>query len=81
MTSIKHRLILGIGLQVIERPRQLQLDAHADEHNVVHVLYNLQKQGLVEFKTRRSIHSPGINLTHIRLTPKGREVYTRLEKR
>ena len=80
MSSIKTRLIQGIGLQVIDRPRKLQLQVGDDEHNIVHVLYRLQKQGLVEFRTRRSVHSPGMNLTHIRLTPKGREVYARLEK-
>lgn len=81
MSSIKHRLIQSIGLQVIERPRQLQLQAQEDEHNIVHVLYRLQKQGLVEFRKKRSLHSPGMNLTDIRLTDKGREVYRQLEKR
>lgn len=69
--TVKNRIINGIGLDVIERPRQLQRAAQADEHNVVHVLYMLEKQGLVTFRKKRSLHSPGINLTDIRLTRQG----------
>jgi DNA-binding MarR family transcriptional regulator len=71
MASVKDRLILGIGLQVIDRPRELQRAAGTDEHNVVHILYRLQKQGLVEYRRARNIDSPGINLKGIHLTPKG----------
>lgn len=69
--TVKLRILNGIGLNVIERPRQLQQVAKADEHNVVHTLYMLERQGLVTFRKKRSIHSPGVNLTDIRLTRQG----------
>lgn len=71
--TVKDRVLAGIGDRTIERPRQLQQDAGTNEHHVVHVLYALQKQGLVDFKKRRSAYSPGVNLTNIRLTPEGRK--------
>jgi hypothetical protein len=69
--TVKLRIINGIGLDIIERPRQLQKAARADEHHVVHVLHTLEKQGLVTFRKKRSMHSPGVNLTDIRLTREG----------
>lgn len=78
--SIKHRLILAIGLNVVERPRNLSRDAGADEHNVVHVLYRLQKQRLIEYKTRKNQFAPGTNLTRIQLTPKGKALYEELTR-
>jgi DNA-binding MarR family transcriptional regulator len=80
MASVKDRLILGIGLEIVHRPRQLQLAANTDEHSVVHVLYSLQKQGLVEFRRKRSADSPGLNLVDIRLTSKGIQKYKELQK-
>lgn len=74
--SIKARLILGIGdKHVVERPRELQRAADADEHNVTHALYSLQKDGDVTFKRKRNIHAPGLNVTDIKLTPKGQRKY------
>lgn len=80
MTTIKDRLILGIAERTIERPRELQQAAQTNEHHVVHALYRLQKDGLADFKTGRNIHSPGKNLTKIRLTPKGIEKLRSLGK-
>ena len=76
--TIKDRLVLGIGLTVVERPRHLQQAAGTNEHHVVHALYRMEKDGLTEFKTRRNLHSPGKNLTAIKLTPKGVERYKEL---
>ena len=76
--TVKLRILNGIGLNVINRPRQLQQTAKTDEHNVVHTLYLLEKQGLVTFRKKRSIHSPGINLTDIRLTRQGIKVWKEL---
>lgn len=78
--SIKQDLIRGIGLNVIERPRELQgaCEGSPGEHKIVHQLYRLQKQGLVEFRTKRNLHSPGNNLTSIRLTPQGARLYEEL---
>jgi DNA-binding MarR family transcriptional regulator len=78
--TIKDRLILGIGMTTVERPRQLQRAANADEHNVVHALYRLEKDGLTEFKVKKSAHSPGRNLTRIRLTDKGIQRYKQLQE-
>jgi hypothetical protein len=69
--TVKTRLIRAIGHQTIQRPRQLQNPVNAAEHDIVHELYALQKQGLVAYKTKRNIHSPGKNLTNIRLTKQG----------
>lgn len=74
-STIKTRLIRAIGLDTVERPRQLQQAAKTNEHHVVHALYTLEKQGLVEYRVRRNVHSSGRNLTDIHLTPKGVEVW------
>ena len=79
MTGIKDRLVLAIGIDVIERPRQLQLRTDTDEHAIVHCLYRMQKDGIAEFKTKRNAHAPGKNLTKIRLTQKGLERYEELQ--
>lgn len=76
--TIKDRLVLGIGLTVIERPRELQRAGGTDEHNVVHALYSMEKMGLTEFKVKRNSHSAGKNLTNIKLTAKGLQRYREL---
>lgn len=76
--TVKTRIIQGIGLNVIERPRELQKIAGTNEHHIVHELYSLQKQGLVAYKVRRNAHSAGRNLTAIKLTPQGIDYYKRL---
>jgi DNA-binding PadR family transcriptional regulator len=78
--TVKDRVILGIALTVVERPRQLQQAAQTDEHSIVHTLYRLEKDGLTEFKVKRNSHSAGKNLTHIRLTPKGLKRYKELHR-
>lgn len=80
MTTIKDKLVLSIGLDVIERPRALQQSAQTDEHNIVHGLYSLQRDGLTEFKRRRGKDSPGTNLSKIRLTPRGVKRYEELTR-
>ena len=78
--TIKDRVILAIGLDVIERPRQLQVKASSDEHSIVHTLHRLEIDGLSEFKVKRSVHSPGRNLTNIKLTRKGIERFRELQR-
>lgn len=78
--TIKDRLVLGIGLTVVERPRELQHAAGTNEHHVVHALYSMEKAGLTEFKVRKNKHSPGRNLTAIRLTDKGIARYKELRR-
>ena len=80
MHPLKDRLILGIGLQVVERPRELQRAAGQDEHHVVHTLYSMQRQGLVEYKRKHNLNSPGVNLTSIKLTKRGLARYEELTK-
>lgn len=80
MTTIKDRLILGIADKVIERPRELQHAAQTNEHHVVHALYSLQKDGLTTFQAKRNLHSPGKNLTKIRLTERGVQKYKELRR-
>ena len=80
MKGIKDRVVLAIGLTEVERPRQLQLRVDADEHDIVHSLYRLEKEGLTEFKVKRNAHSPGRNLTKIRLTKQGKERYEELRR-
>jgi DNA-binding MarR family transcriptional regulator len=75
---VKTRILRGIGLNVIHRPRELQQAAGTAEHHVVHELYALEKQGLVVYHLKRNIHSPGRNLTKIRLTPKGIELWRQM---
>lgn len=79
MPTIKDRIILAIGDDTIERPRAIQRAAQTNEHHVVHVLYAMQKQGLVEFKLKKDLYSPGKNLTRIRLTDKGQELRRKLK--
>ena len=69
--TVKTRILAGIGLNVIERPRELQKAAGTAEHHVVHELYALEKQGLVAYTIKRNAHSAGRNLTNIRLTKQG----------
>ena len=69
--TVKTRILNGIGLNVIERPRELQKAAGTSEHNVVHELYAMKTQGLVEFRRKKNLHSRGVNLTDIRLTREG----------
>lgn len=76
--TVKTRIINGIGLDIIERPRYLQRAAKTDEHHVTHALYMLERQGLVTFRKKRSLHSPGINLTDIRLTRQGIKLWREL---
>lgn len=78
--TVKDRIILGIAHSTVERPRELQQAAETDEHNVVHALYRLEKEGLTEFKVRKSKHSPGRNLTSIKLTARGRTRYHELTR-
>ena len=78
--TIKDRLILAIGLTTVERPRELQKAAETNEHHVVHALYSMGKDGLTSFKVKRNAHSPGRNLTKIKLTDKGIERYRELQK-
>lgn len=78
--TVKDRVILGIGLDVVDRPRQLQIPAGTDEHNIVHTLYRLEIDGLCQFKVKSNSHSSGKNLTKIRLTPKGIERYRNLQR-
>lgn len=77
MTTIKDRIVLGVAEKTIERPRELQQIAGTNEHHVVHALYAMRNDGLIEFKKKKNVHSPGVNLTKIKLTKKGMD---RLEK-
>jgi len=76
--TVKTRILNGIGLDVIERPRQLQTAAGTSEHHVVHELYSMKTQGLVEFRRKKNLHSTGINLTDIRLTKKGIQLWKQI---
>jgi len=78
--TVKERVIIGIGLSTVTRPRALQQTANTDEHHIVHTLYRLEKDDLVQFKTRRNMHSAGKNLTAIHLTPKGIKRYKELTR-
>lgn len=78
--TIKDRLILGIGYEKIERPRELQEIAGTNEHHVVHVLYMLRKEGLVQFKVKEGKHSAGRNVYDIKLTKRGIQKFEDLQR-
>ena len=78
--GIKDRTLLAIGLDVIERPRELQIPVDADEPELVHTIYRLNREGFAEFKTKKNLHSPGKNLTKIRLTKQGQKRYEELRR-
>jgi hypothetical protein len=76
--GIKERILLAVGTTIVERPRNLQLSVDADEHSITHTLYRLNRDGLLQFKTRKNLHSTGMNLTKIRLTKQGIRKYEAL---
>lgn len=73
MSTIKQRILIGIARHGgrVNNPKQLVPHAQTDVHNVVHVLWRLQKQGLITFSQnkQRSLTVP----TKIALTPKGQQ--------
>lgn len=72
MSTIKHRILMGIAvLGTVKRPEELHPYAEADEHNIVHILWRLQKQGLTTHKTDKRGKREG--LTNVRLTPQGEQ--------
>jgi hypothetical protein len=77
--TVKARIIRGVGdLQKVDRPRQLQHYAGTNEHHIVHELYLLKQQGIVDCKVRNNVHSAGKNLTSIKLTSKGKDLYRKM---
>lgn len=80
MTTIKDRLILGIGRrQPVADPHDLKIDAQTGVHDIVHVLWRLQKDGMVIFQERKPGRSSSIP-RNIELTPTGQERYRELTK-
>lgn len=79
MPTIKDRLLIGIADQGrVKRARDLQLPVGSDEHNIIHVLYALNKQGLIAFRLdkRGSTQEP----QRIKLTPRGAEYVAQLRR-
>lgn len=71
MPTVKHRVLVGLAiLGTVKRPEELRIYADQDEHNIVHVLWRLQKQSLVTFKTDKRGKREG--LTNVKLTPRGK---------
>ena len=51
MTSTKTKVLIGIKTRgKVKQARDLELDSGTDEHNLVHILHSLRKQGLIGFK-------------------------------
>ena len=62
MTNTTRNKIL-IGLKTkgkVNQARELELIAGTDEHNIIHLLHRLRKQGLISFKTdtRGKVNEP-----------------------
>lgn len=54
MTTVKQKILLGIAKKrQVDNPFDLQIDANTDMHNIVHVLYRLNRQGMISFKEIR----------------------------
>lgn len=70
MTTTKQKVLVGIKTRgKVKTARELELLSGTDEHNLIHILHSLRKQGLIGFKinTRGRVAEP-INIT---LTPSG----------
>ena len=77
--TIKDRLLIGIvTMGRVDRPRDLRAYAQTDQHNLTHVLWGLQKQGLITFRETKS--STLTMLTAIKPTAKGISRVRSLEK-
>lgn len=79
MTTIKDRIIVGIPrLPKTNQAKDLERLTGDDVHNLVHVLYGLNRQGLVGFrlikKTRQQIP------TNIHLTKQGQKYHDRISR-
>lgn len=74
--TTKVRLLTAIAGKTVENAEYLVLPAKTDIHNITHVLWAMQKQGLVTFRETR--HDSFRRLTDIRLTPKGNKANERV---
>lgn len=80
MPSTKEKLLLAtykLGPRVL-RARELQLEIQLDEHSLIHVLYSLNRQGLLAFKLdkRGTVQEP----RNIKLTKRGLEAVQQLQR-
>ena len=70
--TTKSRILLAIHRrQVVDNPLDIvtEVGLGAGVHNIVHQLWRLQKQGLIDF--RESKQGKAVILTRIRLTKRG----------
>ena len=71
MPSIKYELLVGIHeLGTVNQPKDLQPYAANGVHSIIHVLWRLQKQGLISMTERKVEGRPHIP-TRIQLTEAG----------
>lgn len=80
MPTAKERLLLAtykLGPRV-PRARLLQLESEMDEHSLIHVLYSLNRQGLLAFRLdkRGTVQEP----RNIKLTKRGLEAVEQLRR-
>ena len=78
MTSIKDKIIIATSvLPKQNQARDLELPVGADVHNIVHVLYSLNRHGLVGFRLSKN-GSQQIP-TNIFLTKQGENLLRRIK--
>lgn len=77
--TVKDKVLIGIARHgTVTSPKQLTVDAETDIHNISHILWRLQKDGLITF---REVKSPPVSIpTKIRLTPAGKRRYEELTR-
>jgi hypothetical protein len=78
MPSIKDKVLIGISqLPKQNNPKDLQILTGNDMHNIVHIVYALNRQGLVGFRlNKRRLQVP----TNLYLTKQGQKYLERIER-
>lgn len=78
--TIKERLLLAIAeAGLVDDSIELQPAAGVDQHNLIHVLYSLNRAGLVDFRIRKRARRQQL-VQRIRLTGPGREAVARMHR-
>lgn len=78
--TIKDRLLTAIAAAgLVADSRDLQPAAGTDQHNLIHVLYSLNRVGLVSFRLRKRGRSQLVQ--RIELTDRGREAVAAIESK
>lgn len=60
MTTTRNKILIGLKTTKISQARELEPIVGTDEHNIIHLLHGLRKQGLISFRidTRGKVKEP-----------------------